>query len=606
MSGGTGRRRKPPVGEEGSEQYVPPQPPAEPYPQYQTYAQPAEPQYDYDWRQQDPGSASAHETPVQPGYQQPYQPPQPQYDAFQAYQSQQTQQPSVADVLGSGAYSIPQQAAPPARRRPEPRPEPQAAPAPPPPAASPAAPAPFEFEFDLDDDEPPAAAPSPEPAAPAAEAPAAPSGASARPADKDGYRAGDFAFVDEADEPDVKGWLSFSESRADSRAERLRKMRVRLIALGVVLVLVGAGVGVYMWLGGSVPGLTTPTATKSMILFRLDDADGDSVGDALMVTQRGGSTDGTATGTGALVIIPAQMQIDDEGFGSQPFGGNMASQQPPAGSDVVADTLGVTPDGVWTMTETVLDIFVNDLGGITLTTNTAIPASTADPKGVSQGSVTLNGDQAVAYATYTAPGEAATAQSARFGQVLNALVGAIPEQSNAVGAYLKNLALIPDPSLPMSSLAPILAALATQQNAGKVTVATLPLTSGNTLNATGAAEIVSKLLGGTLKAGASAGQAARVLVQNGTGASTSDGAKLMAAAQAKLVNAGYTYNAGDVVAAQATTKVEVASSSDQSLAQQVAASMGLGGSAVEVVSSLTSVDDVTVVLGKDWTSLSLD
>lgn len=610
MTGGTGRRRKPPVGEEGNEQYTPPQPPAEPYPQYQTYAPPAEPQYDYDWRQQAPGAYEPTptyqpQTPPQPPAQPQAPPSQPRYDAFQAYQPQpQPQQPSVADLLGSGGYQIPQQAAPATRPRPAPRPDPQTAPAAAPAAPSPAAPAPFEFEFDLDDDEPAAAAPSPEPVAETSAEASAPT--STRPADKDGYRADDFAFVDKADEPDVKGWLSFSESRADSRAERTRRMRFRLIALGTVLVLVGAGVGVYMWLGGSVPGLTAQAATKSMILFRLDDADGDSVGDALMVTQLGGSTNGTASGTGAIVVIPAQMQIDDQGFGSQPFGGNMASEEPPAGSDVVADTLGVTPDGVWTMTETVLGIFVDDLGGISLTTNTAIPASTADPKGVTQGTVTLDGDQAVAYATYTASGEAATAQAARFGQVLNALMAAMPTQSNAVNAYLRNLALIPDPSLPMSKLGPILAALAAQQNAGKVTVATLPLTSSNALNSTGAAEIVAKLLGGTVKAGASAGQAARVLVQNGTGASTSSSGKLMAAAQAKLVDAGYTYNAGDVVAAQATTKVEVASSADQSIAQQVAASMGLGGSSVEVVPGLSSVDDVTVVLGKDWTSLSLD
>jgi len=617
---GTGRRRKPPVGEEGGEQYTPPSSEQYPdqspgqssgaYPQYQTYAQPAEPQYDYDWRQQ---GAAAYEPPAQPQAQpQPQAPPLSQsaqygYDPYQSYEQQPS---SVADVLGSGGYQIPQQqqpAAPTARPRPEPRPEPQSAPAAAPAAPAPAEPA-FEFEFDLDDDEPGTASPPVSAAAPVdPAASAAPTSTATRPADKDGYRPDDFAFVDAADDPDVNGWLDFSESRADTRAERLRKMRVRLIALGCVLALAAAGVGVYMWLGGSVPGLNSQAAaTKSMILFRLDDAAGDSVGDALMVTKRGGSTDGTASGTGALVIIPAQMQIDDQGFGDQPFGGNMASDEPPAGSDEVAGALGVTPDGVWTMDETTFGIFVDELGGVSLTTNTAVPASTADPKGVTQGTVTLSGAQAVAYATYTASGEAATAQAARFGQVLNALVANIPAYPVSVEAYLTNLGLIPDPSLPISKLGPILAALAAQQNAGRVTVATLPLTSGDALNATAAAAIVSKLLGGTAKAGASAGQAARVLVQNGTGASTSSSGKLTAAAQAKLENAGYTYNAGNTVATQSTTKVEVASSADQSLAEQVAASLGLSGSAVQVVSGLSSVDDVTVVLGQDWTSLSAD
>ena len=145
-----------------------------------------------------------------------------------------------------------------------------------------------------------------------------------------------------------------------------------------------------------------------------------------------------------------------------------------------------------------------------------------------------SGVQAVAYATYEGTGEAATAQAVRFGQVLNALVAKIPTYSDSVQAYLNQLGLIPDPSLPVSKLSPILAALAAQQSAGRVTVATLPLTSSDALNDSAAAKIVSTLLGGTAKAGASAGQAARVLVQNGTGASTSTSAQLMAVAQAKL------------------------------------------------------------------------
>jgi anionic cell wall polymer biosynthesis LytR-Cps2A-Psr (LCP) family protein len=364
---------------------------------------------------------------------------------------------------------------------------------------------------------------------------------------------------------------------------------------------------VYAWLGGSVPGLTGQAAPpKSTILFRLDDAKGDAVGDALLATEHNGTTSGTASGTGAIVVIPPQMQINSQGFGSQTFGGDMAADQPPAGADEVSSTLGVTPDGVRDMDETTFGIFIDNLGGVSLTTNTSIPASTADPKGVTQGTVTLSGVQAVAYATYTASGEAATAQSARFGQVLNALMAKLPTESSAVQAYLNQLGLIPDPSLPLSKLSPILAALAAQENAGAVTVATLPLTSGNALNQTAASSVVSKLLGGTVTGGATAGQAARVLVQNGTGASSSSGSKLMASAQAKLTDAGYTYNAGDSVATQSSTKVEIAKSAEQSVAEQVAASLGLSGSAVQVVSGLSSADDVTVVLGQDWTSLSAD
>lgn len=632
---GTGRRRKPSIGEDGEAQQ--PQPSAEQqdaqYGQYQTHQQQEQSQYDYDWRQsaagsqqqdqrqqgQQPGFDSFRPQPTAPAPAQPVVPQQPPYDQYDQYSGYGGQQP----VPGYQSPQNPQSSQiPPQQRWDQPAPstaaDPQPAVSPPAPAQpepAPSGPRPrprprpepaaddFEFDFDLDDPEPSAKPAAPETAAPTA----APAGTSARPADKDGYRAGDFAFVEQADDPDVGGWLEFSESRADSRAERSRKMRVRLIAGGALVALVAAGVGAYTWFGGGTPAAgPAAQATKSMILFQLDNSTGDSVGDALLVTQRGGSTDGSATGSGAIVVIPSQMQIDDEGFGQQPFGGDMTQNQPPAGIEQVSDTLGVTPDGRWTIDETTFGIFVDELNGISLTTNAAVPPTSADPKGVPAGQSTLTGVQAVAYATYQASGEPVAAQAARFGQVLDALFAKMPAYSVSVTAYLNQLGLIPDPTLPLSKLSPILAGLAAQQAAGRMTVAKLPLTGNGSsaLNTTGASEIVSKLLGGTVKAGASAGQSARILVQDGTGATGSPDGKLVAQAQAELVDAGYTYNAGTQVAAQAHTEVEVASSADQSLAGQVAAALGLSGSAVRVVPGLSTVDDVTVVLGQDWSSLA--
>ena len=49
---------------------------------------------------------------------------------------------------------------------------------------------------------------------------------------------------------DVSDWLHFVESRADLRAERTRKLRFRLILLGVVLALVAAGGGLLSFLRG--------------------------------------------------------------------------------------------------------------------------------------------------------------------------------------------------------------------------------------------------------------------------------------------------------------------------------------------------------------------
>jgi anionic cell wall polymer biosynthesis LytR-Cps2A-Psr (LCP) family protein len=384
-------------------------------------------------------------------------------------------------------------------------------------------------------------------------------------------------------------------------------MRGKLIVLAVVLVLVGAGIGAYSLFGRSTPS-PAAAATKSMLLFQLEDASGDSVGDALLVTDRNGAQSGAQTGgSGAVVVIPAKMQIQTD-FGTQPFGGDMTGQtlEPPADDSEVADTLGVTPDGDLTMDEITFGIFVDELGDLSVNTNTAIKASTADPSGVQQGDVTLDGAQSVAYATYQAPGEPISAQATRFGQVVTAMLTKLPSLSNAVSAQLNQLGLITKPAMPLSKLSPILAALAGQQDAGKVTEQILPLNQdgSDTLDYTAAAPIVAKLLGGTMKAGAQAGQAARVLVQDATGLTGSTDQQLLGDAEAKLVNAGFTFNAGGTAATQAHTVVEVASSSQQSLAAQVAGGLGLSASTVKVVPGLSQVDDVTVVLGSDWQSLA--
>lgn len=606
---GTGRRRKPPVEGEGEPQYergaFEAQGQQSPQ-QWQTYAPAPAQEYDYDWRGAESSAAQPSVAPPPaapaapaaaeswpPQYQQPYQEyqiPQPRWE-----------QPAPAayvepDPIPAPPPTQPAPAAPAARTRPQPRPEP----------------AEDFFTFDIDDDDDaPAASSASSTSSTSSTSAASDTGvrpATGRPADKDGYRPGDFAFVEEGDDPDVKGWLEFSESRADARAERNRRLRSRLLVLGVVLVLVGAGFGAYKVFGGSSAATPASAATKSLLLFQLDDADGNSIGDALMVTKRGGAQDGSdAGGTGAIVIIPAKMQIQSD-FGTQPFGGDMTGSplQPPADDTEVAAILGVTPDGDMTMNETTFSIFVDELGGLAMTTNTAIPATTADPSGVKEGLGSLTGAQAIAYATYQAPGESDSAQAVRFGQVVTALMTQMPTFGNAVTNQLNTLGLITKPSMPLSKLSPILAALAAQQAAGKVSEVVLPLSQDGTdsLNYTAAAPIVAKLLGGTMKAGASAGQAARVLVEDGTGASGTKAQQLISHAEAALQNGGYTFNGGTTVPEQANTVVEVSSSAQQSLAQEVASVLGLSGSTVKVVPGLAQVDDVTVVLGADWASLT--
>ena len=570
--------------------------------------------YSYDWRQ----SSSPGQTP-QPG---------PVFDGYSSSGGASGGGHSnTSGVYNPVGYDLQDPYSPSAYGGP-------AAPPPPPPPA-PASPGPMRFprptqapetaglfdESDLfgDDDAGSVAAPSAAASAPTSSpdappgAPFSPDGDDA-PRPKDGYTAADFAFLDEETGQDVNGWLTFAETRAESRADRIRRFRHRIIGAGVAVAVVGAAVGGYLLFNGGPLGSSAPT--KSVILFQLSDATGDAVGDALLVTDRSAAPTPTSTGakaaggSGAAVLIPSQMLVNTTGFGAQPFGGQMAQSIPAAGKDTVADALGVSIDGVWRMDETTLGALIDEIGGIQVTTNTDVPAatSTAAPTApaVAKGAEKLTGAQAISYATYIAAGDPVTAQSQRFGQVVSALFAVLPPDATSIAADLGRIGIIDDPSLPESKLTPILAALAAEQQAGAYTSQVLPLrTDGSMeLDYAAAAPIVTKLLGGALKAGAAAGQLSRVLVEDASGHAADQSSYIRAAAQAKLSNAGYTYIDGASVAKRTTSVVEVQSAGQHDAAVQIAETLGLPANDVQVVPGMSTIADVTVLLGTDWPALA--
>jgi anionic cell wall polymer biosynthesis LytR-Cps2A-Psr (LCP) family protein len=636
---GTGRRRKPNPDEEGNLP-APPRPPAGYSPP------PPQPEYDYayDWR-----TPPAAQPDPQPG-------PGPTFDPFSSSGATSPEQSGsyynpvghgLQDPYSAAAYAPSPSVAPPTQppqpqstppRQPDPpsfprqpspasyAPPPYSPPSPAPASSRPAAPAPapdvgglFDENdlFDTGSSPVPAAPAAPVSAAPRPEAslsatgtsPVVPPPSADAPRPQDGYMAADFAFLEEETGQDVNSWLTFVESRAESRADRIKQFRRRFIGIGVVVALVAAGIGGYFLFNGGPLG--AKPVTKSVILLQVSDSTGSAVADALLVTDRsatsGTGASKTVTGKGAAVLIPSQMVVNTIGFGAQPFGGVAAQNIPAAGKETVADTLGVTIDGVWRMDKITFAGLIDELGGVQVTTNTAVPATTASPTAaaVPAGTQKLTGAQAVSYGTYSAKGESATAQSGRFGQVVSALLAALPSDAAAITAYLNHLGIVDDPSLPESKLSPILAALSAQDQAGAFTATVLPLrTDGsNALDTQAAAPIVSGLLGGALAA-VSPGQVSRVLVEDASGHTGAQSQAIRGTAQARLTNNGYSFIDGSTVARRATSVVEAGSADQKSAAVQIAQSLGLQASNVQVVSGLSSLGDVTVVLGEDWPSLA--
>jgi hypothetical protein len=474
----------------------------------------------------------------------------------------------------------------------------------------------------------------------------------ADPADRKPTKIGssksDFAFVEEeTDEKEIAGWLTFVESRAESRAERARRMRRRLIAGGGALVLVVAGTLTYLWATGSSLLTSASPPPRDVVLLQIsDNTSGDAVADAILAADppTGGSgasgASAAAVGHGAAVLIPSQMSVTGIGSGSQPFSGDMTANPPvpPAGVNAISDSLGVQVNAVWSMDETTFAALIDLFGGVTVTTNTAVPAvgsaqptstptstskATANPtstpssgpnpapkvttSAIPEGSQKLDGAQALAYALYQGKGDSIDTQVNRFGQVLSALLADLPTQEDLVNSYLNQLGIVPDPALPQAKLAAMLAQMAAEQQAGQFTVKSLPLQDNATdqLDFTAAGPIISSLLGGTVQSGLASGGTARVLIEDATGTTGNEDSLLQSAATAKLISAGYSYVGSAVVSKRTTSVIEIPTGADQSAAGEVAQTLGLPTGDVKVVSGMSEISDVTVIVGTDWIQTGL-
>ena len=82
---------------------------------------------------------------------------------------------------------------------------------------------------------------------------------------------------------DIRGFLSFVESRADSRLERARRARFRLIVLGVLVALVGGATGLWALLTGGSGG---SKATQTTVLLQVRDASENAIGSVVLVADK--------------------------------------------------------------------------------------------------------------------------------------------------------------------------------------------------------------------------------------------------------------------------------------------------------------------------------
>lgn len=506
---------------------------------YDSYGRPIEQQQGYaepgyqDAGYQDPAYPSA---PYQdPTYQNPaygYQ-QQPQYPGYPSYPSEYgQQQPQAPTAYDTGQYAIPQQqAAPPVESVRPPR------------SAAPAAP----------------------PVPPSEE----------------------FAFVDDAEESDdVIDWMKFSETRGERRDERRKQLRTRLIALGVVLILIAVGGAGYLWLRGSSSAGSVAASTKrTVIAVHLHDLD-KNIYTALLVSN-------PASGQGSTLLLPGTLAVPtDSGGASVTLASSVNAQGNAATRDGLHALLGTDVSATWSLYTPFLQNLIDLLGGVSIDSNTTITQNGKTL--VKPGKAIVNGAAAIAYADYQAKGESAGAQLSRYGQVLAALVAAMPQDAASAASDITKMGAVADPSLPDATLGALMAALSKDAQGGKYSTETLPVNANGT-PAASAGDMVKQLLGGTVTTSSGA-TAARVAITDATGSGNK-----VNLAEAAVVNGGFTLVPGSSKApsTQSTSSITYSDASRAADAKQLAQDLGLPNTVVTKVTSAQSAD-LVVVLGKDY------
>lgn len=390
------------------------------------------------------------------------------------------------------------------------------------------------------------------------------------------------------------------KSRRELRAEQRRQKRRRLGAAGIAGVVVAALVAVGAITFGvkqaTSGGDAKPVLGQTTLLLSVTGTDGTAVESTLLAHD-------SRTGKGVELLLPSRVLTDVCGFGNQQLGQILAL---PDGARLsraaVSDLLGgVTVDGSWSVSTGQLAKLVDEVGGITVDVdaNVVHGRTVVLQKGAGQH---LSGARAVAFATYLAPGEDASANLVRLQSVLDGLLAALPASPEKVRGLVSSLGASAASTLGTSRLADVLVGLKTDD----VFPASLPIIkisagkgpASYRVDAAQTKTFVTANLGASLPASARV-ERKRVLVQNGVGTPG-----LVGSACTRLVAAGYAFagsgNASHFGFTRSKVLVFDHSVASAQLGDAVARTLRLPVGDVAVSSEGQNVADVLVILGKDY------
>lgn len=397
------------------------------------------------------------------------------------------------------------------------------------------------------------------------------------------------------------------QQQREQRALQKRKAQQRWwITLAAVLGVVAVGALAVLWLSGRGDDVRTTEQlgrTERTLAMTLAGDDAPATSGALMVYDADNTTAGS-------VLIPSRLFVEGPTPGGLPFGETVLLGDDAAPGSSLANTLDVIVDDTWQVSNPMLAQLVNAADGVLVDVDTDVlagsrggPQTIVVPAGDSQ---LLNGAEAVAFATYLAPDENEEARLARFSQVLDQVVQKLPDDRAGLLAVLDEVKATENSTLGTQSLADFLFGYGNLGRSGDTSYQSLPVDPLETgapnpaliVDPAGLERLRAGLLADSLPPDAG-GQQITVLVQNGVGTPLleQDAAELLLDEGYEFSNGG---NALDFGLEETVVLIPDSSEVSQALGADVANTLGVPSSAVQVTDQGSQFADVIVILGADF------
>ena len=314
--------------------------------------------------------------------------------------------------------------------------------------------------------------------------------------------------------------------------------------------------------------------------------------------------------TAGSVLIPSRLFVEGPTPGGLPFGETVLLGDDAAPGTSLADTLDVVVDDTWQVSDQMLADLVDAAGGVLIDVDTDVLAGPANGQqsivvAAGDGQL-LGGKEAVAFATYLAPDENEEARLARFSQVLDQVVQRLPEDRAALVGTLEGVNATESSTLSTESLADFLLGYGTLGRGGDTSYQTLPVDPLETgapnpaliVDPAGLERLRAGLLADSLPPDAG-GEQITVYVQNGVGTPglEQDAADLLRDKGYDFLNGG---NANAFGREQTLILIPDTTEASRALGEDVATTLGVPVSAVQVSDQGSSIADVIVILGADF------